>query len=334
MTALIRMLCSDISHMPLHAVWQECGAPERHGFTLQVDVANMHLPTQPFIGMKDRAPFLLEGRYEVLSGLHHDTYIYRAKGDKRFVYLAQAQNDWDDRLVVKPGVTTAADLDGGRVVLNTRAPCVYGNVRQVLRRAGADVDSIEFEIWDAPSGDVSLRAIEAVVSGHAVAAGVDIPFDLTAESRGLKVLDVPGAPVIHNATICTNVDWVRANEELVEGFIKSMVEAIHFFKTNKAETIEILRRRFAPLVGIETDEELAHLQEAWGGLLNSKPYPHPLSIWNVYNLDVAHNPDVNYVSPFEVWDTSILKSIDDSGFIDDLYGGQREAANPAVNAII
>jgi hypothetical protein len=69
-------------------------------------------------------------------------------------------------------------------------------------------------------------------------------------------------------------------------------------------------------------------------LLSPKPFPHPLAVWNVYNLDVAHDPTVNFIGPFEIWDTSLLRSIDDSQYIDELYGGPQEARNPAVNVAI
>ncbi len=63
-------------------------------------------------------------------------------------------------------------------------------------------------------------------------------------------------------------------------------------------------------------------------------YPHPLAVWNVYNLDVAHNPEVNFIGPFEIWDTSYLREIDDSGYIDEMYGGAEAVRNPAVNVAI
>ena len=49
---------------------------------------------------------------------------------------------------------------------------------------------------------------------------------------------------------------------------------------------------------------------------------------------VAHDPTVNHINPFELWDTSILRAIDDSEYIDELYGDAKLAANPTVNAAI
>ncbi|NIO07979.1 MAG: hypothetical protein GTO40_08245, partial [Deltaproteobacteria bacterium] len=84
---------------------------------------------------------------------------------------------------------------------------------------------------------------------------------------------------------------------------------------------EILSKELAPLVEIESDDEVEYLHQQWSKLLSDKPYPHPVAIWNVYNLDVAHDPKVNFIGPLEPWDTHYLREIDDSGFIDKLYNG-------------
>jgi hypothetical protein len=113
-----------------------------------------------------------------------------------------------------------------------------------------------------------------------------------------------------------------------------MIDAIHFFKTEPSKTREILEREFAPAIGLRGPEEVERLHETWAKLLSPKPYPHPLAVFNVYNLDIAHNPAVNFIGPFELWDTSLLRQIDDSQYIDELYGSAPAAANPPINAAI
>jgi hypothetical protein len=330
----VTMLCSAISHMPLHFVWRDSGVTQKHGFELKVDLAGAGLPGECRIPMSDRAEKLLEGSYDFLSGLHHETYVYRAKGDKRFVYLAQAQNDWDDRFVAKPEVRTPKDLEGRRMLVTADAPCVLGNLKHSLELAGVDLDRVEFLQMKRRGLDHGKQAVEMLLDGAAEAAGVDIPFDKMAEKRGMHRLDVPTVPVIHNTTICGNRQWVIENEETTLAFLRSMIDAVHYFKTEKDRVCEILERNLVPLIGIEAPDELEYLHTTWAGLLSPKPYPHPLAVWNVYNLDVAHDPSMNFIGPFEIWDTSYLRVIDDSGYIDELYGSAEKAANPPVNAAI
>ncbi len=329
----INLLASEISHMPLLFVWRDSGVTEKHGFKLNLNVANFEVPGQGFIEMSERAPGLLSGKYDFLSGLHHEPYQYRARGDKRFVYLAQAQNDWDDRIIATDEIRTPKDLEGKKVLITAMAPCVMGNLRHSLEVGGADLSKIEFVPIRKRGGGGSPLAVELLAKGEGAAAGVDAPFDRRAEKLGLHKLDVPAIPVIHNATITGNIEWVRENEETTYAFLRSMIDAIHFFKTEKDKVCEIIERTHAPLMGLNA-EEIEHLQTVWAGLLSAKPYPHPLAVWNVYNLDVAHDPNVNFIGPFDTWNTSYLRAIDDSDYIDELYGSAQEARNPKVNPAI
>lgn len=314
----IRMLCSAISHMPLHFVFRESGVTRKHGFELEIDIARVDGDNKPVRSMEDRAKLLLDGDYEFLSGLHHEPYQYRARKDSRFVYLAQPQNYWDDRLISRPDIDRPAQLEGKRI-MTRQAACVGGVLTQALKRVGVDTSKVEFVFPRKLKGRDSL-AVDLVERGEIEAAVVDIPFDLRARKRGLNVIELPSEPVIHNTTICASTEFVYRNEETVESFLKALIEAIHFFKSEKQKVREILERRMAPLIGLQSDEEVDYLREQWSGLLSAKPYPHPLAIWNVYDLDVAHDPEVNFIGPLEIWDTHYLRRIDDSGFIDGLYG--------------
>jgi hypothetical protein len=331
----VNVLCSVISHMPLHYVWRDSGVTQKHGFDLTVHVSGVQMPDQRRIVNKERAPLLLDGTYDFLSGLHHETYIYRAKGDKRFIYIAQAQNDWDDVIVAAPEVQKARDLEGKRMLATGTSPCTLGNMKHALQVAGVDLGKVEFIPMERTGEpDYCHQAVEMVARGEVEAAMVDLPFDKQGEKRGMHRLDVPSLPVIHNSTICANREWVIENEDTTLAYLRSMVDAIHFFKTEKSKVCEILERTLAPIIALEGEDEVEHLQECWAALLSPKPYPHPLAVWNVYNLDVAHDPSVNFIGPFEIWDTSYLRTLDDSGYIDELYGGAEKAANPAVNPAI
>jgi hypothetical protein len=270
--------------------------------------------------MSDRLTGLLEGEYHFVSGIHHETYVYRSRGDKRFIYLAQTQNAWDDRLVANPQIKRAGQLEG-RTVLTAKVPCVYGNLRRALAKAGANPEKIKFRFSEGDTKQPSHYAIELVRKGDIDAANVDIPFDYQGRKLGLNPIDLPEIPVIHNTTICANAEFVRRHEETTVMFLKGLVRAIHFFKTQKDKVCEILGRELAPLIHINESDEVEYLHQQWSRLLCSKPYPHPMAVWNVYQLEVAEDPKLNVIAPLEIWDTHYLRGIDDTGFIDGLYNG-------------
>lgn len=314
MLRTLELLASDSSHLPLLTVFKESRVMEKYGYELELDiVGGRKAPT-----MAHRAKLALAGEIDFLSGLHHETYRERARGEKRLVYLAQAQNNWDDRLLAPPKIAGFRDLRGKKIICHTKAPCVAGNLRAVLESCGLRPDEIHIEATEVASGK-HLDFVDRVLSGDADAALVDMPFDLYGQKKGLHIVDLPDRPVIHNTTLCVTTDYIKANRETVISFLKGFIEAVHFFKTRPEEVVRILKANLARRYGLEEEEYYAHLQREWARLLSKKPYPLPSAIENVYALDVGKDPAMKSIGPMEPWDLHYLRVIDDSGFIDKLY---------------
>lgn len=308
------LLASDSSHLPFLYVFKDSKVMEKYGYEIDLHiVGGAKAPT-----MAHRAKLALAGEIDFLSGLHHETYRERAKGEKRLTYLAQAQNNWDDRLVASSEIRSVNDLKGKRIVCHSTAPCVSGNLRAVLQECGLGADEIDMKVIDDTSGKF-LDFVDEIASGKAAAALVDMPFDLYGIKKGLHVVELPDRPVIHNTTLLATSDYIKANEDTVYAFIKGFIEALHFFKTRPQEVVAILKRNLAHRYGLQDEEYYVHLQREWAKLLSKKPYPLPAAIQNVYDLDVGKDPKMRDIGPMEPWDLHYLREIDDSGFIDQLY---------------
>ena len=128
MLQTLELLASDSSHLPLLTVFKESRVMEKYGFELE-----------------------LAGEIDFVSGLHHETYRERARGEKRLVYLAQAQNNWDDRLMAGSKINKVEDLKGRKIICHTKAPCVAGNLGAVLETCGLKPDEIQIEASEVPS---------------------------------------------------------------------------------------------------------------------------------------------------------------------------------------
>ena len=309
------LLASDSSHLPLLYVFRDSRVMEKYGYEIELHiVGGAKAPT-----MQHRAKLALAGEIDFLSGLHHETYRERAKGERRLTYLAQAQNNWDDRLVAARAVQSIDDLRGRKIVCHSKAPCVSGNLRAVLGSCGLAPADIHIEVIHNSPGKF-LEFVDEITSGKAAAALVDMPFDLYGVKRGLHVIDLPERPVIHNTTLLATSDYINENESTVYAFLKGFIEALHFFKTRADEVVPILKRNLVSRYGLEEEEYYVHLQREWAKLLSEKPYPLPAAIQNVYDLDVGKDPKMRQIGPMEPWDLHYLRRIDDSGFIDQLYG--------------
>jgi ABC-type nitrate/sulfonate/bicarbonate transport system substrate-binding protein len=308
------LLASDPSHLPLLTVFKESGVTDKYGFEIELEVVGgAKAPT-----MAHRTSLIFAGEIDFVSGLHHETYRARSRGEKRLVYLAQTQNRWDDRLVAAPGINDIQDLRGKKIVCHSKAPCVVGNFTMILKQFGFRDDEIRIEPFPSMSGNL-CSYVDQVAAGEASAALVDMPFDLYGQNKGLKLFDLPDRPVIHNTTILTTTDYIRDNRETVIQFLKALIDAIHFFKTKPAEVAKILQKNLSRRYTLADEAYYVHLQREWAKLLLAKPYPLPAAIQNVFELDVAHDPNMGNISPMEPWDLHYLREIDDSGFIDALY---------------
>jgi ABC-type nitrate/sulfonate/bicarbonate transport system substrate-binding protein len=308
------LLASDPSHLPLLTVFKESGVTDKYGFEIELEVVGgAKAPT-----MAHRTSLIFAGEIDFVSGLHHETYRARSRGEKRLVYLAQTQNRWDDRLVAAPGINDIQDLRGKKIVCHSKAPCVVGNFTTILKQFGFRDDEIRIEPFPSMSGNL-CSYVDQVAAGEASAALVDMPFDLYGQNKGLKLFDLPDRPVIHNTTILTTTDYIRDNRETVIQFLKALIDAIHFFKTKPAEVAKILQKNLSRRYTLADEAYYVHLQREWAKLLLAKPYPLPAAIQNVFELDVAHDPNMGKISPMEPWDLHYLREIDDSGFIDALY---------------
>ncbi len=58
----------------------------------------------------------------------------------------------------------------------------------------------------------------------------------------------------------------------------------------KRETLEILKEHAAPILKLQTDEEVETLYEEWAQSLETKPYPSLQAISNVFQLALRRNP--------------------------------------------
>ena len=160
----IALLASDSSHLPLLTVFKESGVTQKYGFEIELDVVGgAKAPT-----MAHRTSLIFAGEIDFVSGLHHETYRARSRGDKRLVYLAQTQNRWDDRLVASPEIKGIQDLRGRKIVCHSKAPCVVGNFTTILKRFGFSDDEICMAPILSMAGD-RRTYVDRVAAGEASA---------------------------------------------------------------------------------------------------------------------------------------------------------------------
>src|SRR5262245_56989306 len=323
------------THLNLLHVVAESGAWAKQG----LDVNYNYQITK---GDAHRA--VANGEVEFVGGNHISTYAHRARGDK-WVYLGQTMNTVNPKLVVRPGsgINGIRDLRGKKV--GTRGMHPGLNDWLLLKQRGLDVDRDEVELVSKVEGLVSAEAAEQIEGsesdaartkkraavwqwvrdGYVDAALLMAPSHLFAADAGLKVIDIEPLPMIWYTTISSSLPFVEKHPDIVERFLKGIIEGIHFFKTEPEKSIDIIERRYTK------EGQLNRAQATWihqnlAPRLEAKLYPAMAAIANVYEEAKREDTDAKRINPMELWDLHHIRHLDDIGFVDALYG--RRQADP------
>jgi ABC-type nitrate/sulfonate/bicarbonate transport system substrate-binding protein len=311
------------AHLALLHVVAESGAWEKHG--LDVNYAFK-------ISSKDAHRDVPTGDIEFVGGNHVSTYGKRARGDN-WTYLGQTVNRLDHRLVVRPdsGINGVKDLREKKIVTTGSHPSL--NDWLFLKQNGLDVDRDEVEIINQsriPKGEMDeieggaprKQKWELVKDGTVDATFLTPPKSDFAAKAGLKVIEIEPLPMIHFTTISTSQNFVDKHPDVVERFLKGLIEGIAYFKTRPADAMRIIKERHTT----EGAMDAAMAEKVYRELarvLEPRLYPAMDAIANVYQEALRQDPEAAKVNPLALWNLHYIRQIDDSGFVDALYGTKR-----------
>jgi len=105
------------------------------------------------------------------------------------------------------------------------------------------------------------------------------------------------------------------DEQLIRRVMKSIVEGIYFFKTQKDASLKSIDA-FARLGEADLiDETYRHYKD----IVPRVPYPDLESIQNVLKEIAKRDARANAVKPETLTDTRFLKELEASGFVQKLY---------------
>ncbi len=305
----IRIYYRAPSHVPLWKVMEECGFLEKHG--LEMDFGSLE-------GQRQRAADGLKaGDLDIVSGNHHNLYAPKALQGDPYVHIAQSNNSWRENFIVMgKGINDLKDLRGKRVAMDDFDGHTGLNVWLYLRQQGLEEGRDVELITGARRG--AERAKE-VREGKYEATFIRAVDQLRAKNLGVKIVELPTMPMIEGVTLTTTTTYVKNHEDEARGLIQALIDATHFFKTKKAETLRIIKKQCTELLRMQNDDEWDCFYESQAASLEPKPYPSLEAVQNVFALALKRNPEIAGFNPLTLWDLHYVREIDDSGYIDRLY---------------
>ena len=216
-------------------------------------------------------------------------------------------------LVAHPSIKRPEDLKGkigGNHIAGTTAEFA---LRVGLKRVGLD-----------PTKDVTLRVIGGSIDRMVALQKGIVQFTVVTEP-GKAMAEKLGFPMlIDMATlqipfpqngVYTSTKLIRENPDTVRKYMRAYVEAIHFYKTRKEDTLKIMRK-YSRL------EDRKVLEETWDWhvrYIPEAPYP-PADGYQMILQDMAPtNPKAAQANAKDFVDLRFVKELEDSGFIKGLY---------------
>jgi NitT/TauT family transport system substrate-binding protein len=283
-------------------VAKEAGFFEQEG--LDVELVNLVTGTRIVAAvMSGEAPI----------GYGGDVAAARVAGSD-IVMLMSIIPRWTYQLLAQPSIGSLQELRGKRLGVTN----VVGVAAQAARYAVRSVGL-------TPGEDVTLQVsgghpdrLAAMLSGELDAGLLELPHSTIGLKSGLRLLldfrDVD-YPVASNPVTASRA-WIDQHEDVTRRYVRAIVEAIHFLKTRKADTLEIMQRVF------NTDDlpVLEELYEQVARLVPEVPYPTAEALRNQIDVEVDENPGVRSVRLEDMYDDRFLRELEASGFVRQLYG--------------
>jgi NitT/TauT family transport system substrate-binding protein len=231
------------------------------------------------------------------------------------VMVAAGNNKGIQRLMVKPDIKTPEAIKGKRVGVTQLGSSGHLALLLMLRKWGINPDDVPVvQLGSSPIMLVSLQknGIDAAI--------LQDPSFFMAEDAGYKTL---GDPVALDIQYLQNVlgasrAYIRSHRDTAGRFMKGFVEGVAFFKRNKDESMRILIKKMRIEKGKENYLERSYQLYA-SQYIESVPYPSVAGTRTVLEFLAKDFPKAKTADPNSFIDNSLIKPLDESGFIKSLY---------------
>jgi NitT/TauT family transport system substrate-binding protein len=231
------------------------------------------------------------------------------------VMIASVVNKGLQRLVTKPEIKTPAELKNKRVGVTRIGAISHSVLLMMLQRWKMTANDIQ--ILQLGSSPNMLAALD---KGGVDGAVLTIPSMFVAEDRGYRVLLDMGDTDIYylHTMVATTRQFIKSNREKVLKFLRGYVEGIAFVKQNKKESAEIVKKKLR--LGPEQTRNLERsLDLLIAKYYENVPYPSLRGVETVLGFVEKDIPKAKTADPKAFVDDSLLREIEQSGFIKKLY---------------
>jgi NitT/TauT family transport system substrate-binding protein len=218
-----------------------------------------------------------------------------------------------DHIVSLSSITKVEQLKGKTGAVNRLGSTSDLGLRLALRRLGVDPEK---DVKIIPAGGNPER-FAALTKGIVQFTIMPEPFLTQAEKLGFRnlynVTDLK-IPFWWNG-ILTRESIIKSKRPLLLKLTRAMVEAIHIIKSDK----EYAKALFKKNLGVADPEGLERAYKDYSNVFPAVPYPHPEGVKTMLDDLAPKNPKAATADPKQFVDLSLVREIEASGLIKQLY---------------
>ena len=218
-----------------------------------------------------------------------------------------------DHIVSLSSVSAVEQLRGKTGGVNRLGSTSDLGLRLALKKLGIDPEK---DVKIIPTGGTAER-FAALSKGITQFTIIPEPFLTQAERLGFRNLyniSELKIPFWWNG-ILSRESIVKTNRPLLLKLARVMVEAIHIIKTEKNYAIGLIKKN----LGVNDPEGLERAYRDYSNIFPEAPYPTPDGVKTMLDDLAPKNPKAATADPKLFVDPSLIRELDSSGFIKQLY---------------
>jgi NitT/TauT family transport system substrate-binding protein len=218
-----------------------------------------------------------------------------------------------DFIVSTKEITTVEQLKGKVAGVNRLGSTSDLGLRLALRKLGIDPEK-DVKIIPAGGNPERFAALSKGITQFTI---MPEPFVREAERLGFHKLfsiNTLNIPFWWNG-ILTREAILKEKRPLMLKLTTAMVEAIHYLKTDKEGAKALFRKN----LGISDPEALERAYNAYIPIFNDAPYPTPDGVKTMLDDMARTSPKAGKADPNHFVDLSLVRELENSGFIKKLY---------------
>jgi ABC-type nitrate/sulfonate/bicarbonate transport system substrate-binding protein len=222
-------------------------------------------------------------------------------------------------LIVRPDIKKPADLAGKRIGVQSIGGTLWMYVMLTLEQLGLDVTRDRINLLVIGDQTIIGPALESnVIDAAVLTSRTYIP---ALKQKGFSVL-TEVTPAMAATGIVAKRTALEKSAETVENIMKALIEAEYYVMApaNKSRVIKTIMTRLKL-----SDPSLA--EEGYADAIKEfepKPYPSLEGMKNMQRLLALQNPRLAEINPATLMDITLLRKLEENGFIAQLQARYRE----------